>query len=146
MTLSITTLPWCYAECRFVECCYAECSYPECRGFELFLADWHLSEWHSTKMLFFQMPWSPRNYGRHFLTDWIGFVWKWCFCMSTSLSFFQLNWFIKIFNCSKWKHTSRENFNNIYIFIFIFFCLSRFWTEAQNKESLNWLYSVCWLL
>jgi len=27
-----------------------------------------------------------------------------------------------------------------------FFGLSRFWTEAQNKESLKWLYSVCWLL
>ncbi len=27
-----------------------------------------------------------------------------------------------------------------------FFCLSGFWTEARNKESQKWLYSVCWLL
>ncbi len=29
---------------------------------------------------------------------------------------------------------------------FFFFGLSRFWTEAQNKESQKWLYSVCWLI
>ncbi len=28
---------------------------------------------------------------------------------------------------------------------YYFFGLSGFWTKAQNKESQNWLYSVCWL-
>ncbi len=39
--------------------------------------------------------------------------------------------------------TKHERFRKKYSW---FFGLSGFWTEAQNKESQNWLYSVCWLL
>ncbi len=33
-----------------------------------------------------------------------------------------------------------------YEFVMFLGGFSWFWTEAQNKESQNWLYSVCWLL
>jgi hypothetical protein len=39
-----------------------------------------------------------------------------------------------------------DEFENRPFIDFFFGLISRFWTEAQNKESQIWLYSVRWLL